>query len=178
MLPHLQPSGAWRLAATLGNCNAYIGNAAEAHRLLDESLGLCDHLGNQEILARIYGFLAEVALWNSDLPEAERWLRQSLAAEAKLPWYVVESVDVLFVAACLAVAQQVYQLAAQRFGLAEQVYNRIGQLQNAAMRPQIEAALAIVRKQLDPTEFAAAFAVGHQMPLPEAFSTILAVPSS
>lgn len=151
----------------------YTGNATEARSLLDECLNLCSHLGNEEFLARIYGFLAELALWNGDLPQAETWLTQSLAAEVKLPWYTFEFVDLLFVAARLAVAQQAYALAAMRFGLAEQMCNRVGQLQSAAMRPQIEIALATVRGKLDATHFAEAFTAGQQMPLTDAFATTL-----
>ncbi len=151
----------------------YTGNATEARRLLDECLSLCGHLGNEEFLARIYGFLAELALWNGDLPQAETWLTQSLAAEVKLPWYTFEFVDLLFVAARLAVAQQAYPLAAMRFGLAKQMCNRVGQLQSAAMRPQIEIALATVRGKLGAVRFAEAFTAGQQMPLTDAFVTIL-----
>lgn len=151
----------------------YTGNATEARRLLDECLNLCSHLGNEEFLARIYGFLAELALWNGDLPQAETWLTQSLVAEVKLPWYTFEFVDLLFVAARLAVAQQAYALAATRFGLAEQMCNRAGQLQSTAMRPQIEIALATVRGKLGAAHFAEAFAAGQQMPLTDAFATTL-----
>ncbi|MEZ4682870.1 MAG: hypothetical protein R2932_52545 [Caldilineaceae bacterium] len=130
-------------------------------------------MGNTEHLARVYGYLAEVALWNGDLVQTAAWLTQSLAFQGNVRWLTFEFTDTLFVAARLATAQQAYALAAMRFGLAEQIRSHTNYIEATPMRPQIESALATVYSKLDATHFAEAFAVGQQMPLTEAFATIL-----
>lgn len=81
----------------------------------------CLPLGTDKYLARIYGYLAEVALWEEQLDEAEAWLIQSAASQPKLRWLMSEVIDFLFVGARLAAAQQQCIEAVRRFGLAEQV---------------------------------------------------------
>ena len=157
----------------LGIVTFYAGNIAEAYRLLDECLNLWLRLGNNEFLARIYGYLAEVAMADGELAQAEVWLTQSLAFQTKLRWLTFEFVDTLFVSARLATAQQAYPLAAMRFGLAEQVRRHIGYVRATPMRPQIEAALAMVRNELDADFFTQVYAAGQKMSLTQAFATVL-----
>lgn len=158
----------------LGIITLYYGNAAEAHRLLIESLNLCIHLKSDELLARIYGYLAEVALWEGALDQAAQWLAQSVVYQANIHWLTIEFADFLWVAARLATAQQHYRRAATLFGLAEQISSQVHYPLNEPMRPLVDAALATVREALDPATFADAFATGQQLPLNEAFTTILA----
>ena len=57
----------------------YAGDAAESRRLLNESLRRCLEQKNTILLARVCTYLAEAALWEGTLDEAEQWLAQSLA---------------------------------------------------------------------------------------------------
>ena len=152
----------------------YNGDAAEAHRLLRENLSLCLQVKDARHLARTYTYLAETALWEADLAQAEQWLAQSLAAYAEPQQITIDQVLRLFIAARLATAQQQYARAATLFGLADQIHSQIHYAIAGPIRTLADAALAIVQAALEPAVFVEAFAAGQQMPLAEAFVTILA----
>jgi len=118
--------------------------------------------------------LAETALWEGKLDEAEQWLRQSLGYHANPHQITINEVAQLWVAARLATAQKQYRRATTFFGLAEQAHSQIHYAIAGPMRALVDAALVTVRDALDPAVFAEAFATGQQMALAEAFATILA----
>lgn len=157
----------------LGIVTFYLGDVTTARQILQDSLRLWLDLKNNVFLARIYGYLAEVALAEGALEEATHAVAQSMVYQAKLRWLSTEVVDCLWVAARLATEQAQDREAATRFGVAEQVRRRVHYPGNSVMRPVVDTALATVQATLEPVAFAEAFAAGQQMPLAEAFATLL-----
>jgi len=141
--------------------------------LLREGLRLCIELKNKASLSRVCTYLAEIALWESDLEETAHWLAQSLDYAANLQKLTIYEVMRLWVAARLATAQQQYQRAATLFGLAEQTHSQIHDAIAGPIRSLADAAIVTVQAVLDPAIFAEAFAAGQQLSLAEAFATIL-----
>src|SRR5690606_41151884 len=56
----------------------YNGDAAEARRLLSDSLRLCIELKDKSLMVRLCTCLAEAALWEGELEQAREWLAQSI----------------------------------------------------------------------------------------------------
>ncbi len=164
-------SGFWQ--PVLGFVTLCMGDVAGARRILTKSLRLCTELKVPMFIARNMAFLAEMALWEGQIDEAANWLAQSLIQEADPGIIIIYEVIRLFIAAQLATAQQQYERAATLFGLAEQANSQIHHVYAGPMRAQADIALAIVRAALDPALFAEAFAAGQQLPLGEAFATVL-----
>jgi non-specific serine/threonine protein kinase len=164
------PAMQYEWQALLAVTSLYCGNATEARRLLTESLRRCLEQKNTILLARVCTYLAETALWEEEIDEAERWLAQSLAYQALPSSLTVFQVEQSFVAARLATAQQRYPRAATLFGLAEQFSSRLHYTYAGPMRAQIDAALAAVQAAMEPAGFAVAFAVGQQLSPEEAFA--------
>ena len=158
----------------MGLVALYRGDPLEARRLLTESLRRCVELKEKRLLARNCTYLAETALWEGLLDEAEQWLAQSLAYHVDPQWITMHEVARLWVAARLATAQQQYLRAATLFGLADQAHSQVHYAIAGPMRALADAALATVQAALEPAVFAEAFAAGQQMSLEEAFATILA----
>jgi hypothetical protein len=131
-------------------------------------------INGKMVLARVYTYLAEMALWEGEFDQAEQWLAQSVVHHVHPRWIRIELVDCLWVATRLATAQKQYRRAATLFGLAEQVGSQIGYVLVGPVRVQVDTALAIVRKALGAELFAKAFTLGQQFSLNEAFATILA----
>ena len=128
----------------------YRGDVAEARRLLRESLRHCLKLKDRHYISRVYTCLAETALWEGELDESAQWLSQSVTYDAdphRIENYLVRR---LFIAACLATAQQRYPRAATLFGLADQAHNRIHNVIGGPPRARADAALVTVRATLDP----------------------------
>ena len=163
--------GLWQ--PLLGIVTLYKGDALEARRLLNESLRLCIDLKDKVFLARIYAYLAETALAEGLIDEAEQWLMQSLAYHADNRRNTIHELGRLFVAARLAAARQQCQRAAALFGLADQAYGHIRYVVAGPMRTLADVALAAVQAVLDVDVFAEAFSRGQKISLDEAFSTIL-----
>lgn len=124
-------------------------------------------------MARVCRCLAELALWEGEVAQAEHWLAQNLNHQADPQRITVSQVTRLLLAARLAAAQRQYLRAATLFGLVDQVHSQIRYVIAGPMRSLADAALATVQTALDPAVFAAAFATGQQMALAEAFATIL-----
>lgn len=154
----------------LGIVTFYLGDVTMARQILHDCLHLWLDLKNNVFLARIYGYLAEIALSQGEFTEVAHAVAQSMRYQAGVRWLSTEVVDCLWVAARLAMAQQQPRQAATLFGLAEQVRRRIHYHGNGVMRPAVDAALATVQAALEPTAFAEAFAAGQQMVLKEAFA--------
>lgn len=73
----------------------------------------------------------------------------------------------------LATTQQQHRRAATLFGLAEQLSRQIRYALVEPVRVRINAALATIQGELGAEIFAEAFAIGDQLSLNEAFTTIL-----
>jgi hypothetical protein len=169
-LPMVQAEWQWLLALV----TLYGGNATEAHRLLEESLRLCLATKNTLNLALVCMALAETMLWAGELAQAAAWLGQSLAYQAVPLRITLLELQILLIAGRLSTAQEQYVRAATVFGLAEAAHHQLHHIYAGPMVPLVETALATVRATLDPTVFAEAFAVGQQMSLEQAYTTILA----
>ena len=152
----------------------YAGDVMEARRLLTETLDICAGLRGNLLYARVYTYLAETALWERKLDEAEQWIAQSLLYHANPRWVRIELVECLWVAARLAAVQQQYQRAANLFGLAEQLGSQIRCAPVEPIRTQITMVMATVQQELGTEHFAEAIAAGRQLSIGEAFATILA----
>lgn len=149
------------------------GNSTDAYHYLHETLRHCQGVGNDEYVARVHGYVAEIALAEGNLMLAQTHLTASINHQAGLRWFTIEFADFLFVAARLAAQQAHYLLAATRLGLAEQIAKRIGYADKTPMRPLIDACATTIRATLASATFAEAVATGQQMTLAEAFATIL-----
>lgn len=169
----LHEPGDWQ--PKLGIVTFYLGDVTMARQILHDCLQLWLDLKNNVFLARIYGYLAEVALSRGEFAELAHAVAQSMRYQASVRWLSTEVVDCLWVAARLATAQQQYPRAATLFGLAEQVRRRIHYAVAGLHRPPVDAALALTHNALGEETFAAAFAAGQQLSLAEAFASILAV---
>jgi len=141
---------------------------------LSESWRLCVELKNKFFLARVCTDLAELALSEGEVVQAEHWLAQSLDYQADPQRITIFQLTRLFVVARVATAQQQYLRAAMLFGLADQMHSDIHYAIGGPMRSLADAALAMARASLDLAVFAKAFATGQQMSLDEAFAAILA----
>ena len=132
----------------LGLVTLYHGNPSEARQLLAESLSLC--INNQEEVraARVCTYLADAALWESKLDEAEHWLSQSLVYHSEPQRITIYTVERLLIAARLATAQQQYPRAATLFGLADQIHSQVHYAIGGPMRALADAALATVQAAL------------------------------
>ena len=149
----------------LGRVSFYRNDADEARRLLTESLNLCIDQQEDVRAARVCTCLAEIALWEGKLDEAEHWLSQSLVYHSEPLRITIYTVERLFIAARLATAQQQFPRAATLFGLADQVHGQVHYAIGGPMRALADAALTMVRSTLDPAIFAETFAAGRQMSL-------------
>lgn len=112
---------------------------------------------------------------DGELERGTQYMLQSMSYQVKLRWLSTEVVDCLWVAARLATARQRYENAATRFGLADQVRNRVHYFIDCPMRPLVEEALETVRGNLDAQVFAEAFAAGQKMSFDEALLVVSTV---
>jgi hypothetical protein len=167
------PAMKYEWQALLALTSLYCGDATEARRRLTESFRRCLEQKNVILLARVCTYLAETALWEEEIDEAERWLAQSLAYQALPRSLTVFQLEQVFIAARLATVQQHYARAATLFGLADQISSRLHYTYAGPMRAQIDAALTAVQSAMEPAGFTMAFTVGQQLLSEEAFATSL-----
>jgi predicted ATPase/DNA-binding SARP family transcriptional activator len=160
--------------ALLAITTLFGGDASEARLLLTESLRRCLDQRNTILLAQICTCLAEVALWEGKVGEAEQWLAQSLTYHTHPRRITILHVERLFVAARLATAQEEYRRAATLFGMAEQMHSHIRYAYGGPVRDLVDKALATVREALGVEAFDEAFTAGQHLSLSEAYGTILA----
>ena len=158
----------------LGLVTLYCGDPAAARLLLVDTLRLCLDLNDGWFLGRVCTYLAETALWEGGLDEAEHWLAQALTYHAHPRLIKIDYIESFLVAARLAAAQGAYLRAATLFGLADGIRSPVHYELVGPARQLAEAALARVRTALDPALFDEAFTAGQQLSLEEAFATILA----
>ncbi len=171
----LQGFSEWRYL--LGRVSLYRDDTSEARRLLAESLNLCIDQQEDVRAARVCTCLAETALWEGKLDEAEHWLSQSLVYHSELQRITIYTVERLWVAARLATAQQQYPRAATLFSLADQVHGQVHYAIGGPMRAVADAALSTVRAALAPDRFVAAWAAGRALSVQEAINFVLAAAS-
>jgi hypothetical protein len=160
--------------AFLGLATLYHGTISEARRILSENHIFCTDLKDKGLVARNSIYLAETALAEGLLDEAEQWLMQSFTYFSSPRRIRIDQMERLFVAARLAAAQQHYLRAATLFGLAEQICSYLDYVVTGPRRAAVDTALATVRETLGAERFDEAFAAGQQLSLHEAFTTILA----
>lgn len=158
----------------LGIVTLYSGNFSEARRLLEEALQLCLELKNTFYLARACTMLAEVALWEGEIEQAAQWLAQSLAYESPSARITVDELQRLFVGVRLATRQGQYQRAAIFLGAAEAAHRQIQYAYAGPMLPLVNATRITLHEALGLAVFDEAFAAGQQLPLDEAYATLLA----
>ena len=115
---------------------------------MDDSLRLCLKLKDKSFVARVCTYLAEIALWEGELNEAELWLARSLTYHADPLRIGIDQVQRIFVAARLAAAQERYARAATLFGLAAQLHSTIHNVITGPMPALADAALATVQAAL------------------------------
>ena len=151
----------------------YNGAIAEASRLLNENLRLCLDVQDKFCLTRVCIYLAETALWQDELAQAEQWLKQSLIYYTEPQQIRIAQVERLWIAARLATAQQHSLRATTLFGIADQIHSQLHYAIGGPMRALADAALATVQATLEPAAFTEAFAAGQQILLEEAFATLL-----
>jgi tetratricopeptide (TPR) repeat protein len=157
----------------LGIVTLYCGDGPEAQRLLQESLQLCLESKNRVFLARIYAYLAETALWDGELDQAEQWLAKSLEFHPAPQANSIYEIERLWVAARLSTKRQQYGRAATLFGLAEQMCRYLHYVSAGPMAAPVDAALATVQAALGQALFVEAFSAGKQLSLDVAFATLL-----
>ena len=167
------PAMRYECQALLGVTYLYSGDAAEARRLLMESLRRCREQRNTSLVARVCTLLADTALWEEETEEAELWFAESLAYDAPPRSFTVFQVEQAFVAARLATARHDYARAATLFGLADQISSKLNYTYAGPMRAQIDVALTSVRAAMEPADFATAMSIGQQRSPEESFATIL-----
>lgn len=165
------------LQAFLGLATLYNGTISAARRILSENHNFCIALKDKGLMARNSIYLAETALSEGLLDEAEQWLMQSFAYYSSPRRVRIDQLERLFVAARLAADQQHYLRAATLFGLAEQIRSYLDYVVTGPRRLAVETALATVEVALDQAVFAESFAIGQRIPLEEAYTTILLPPS-
>ena len=147
----------------------YRDEAATARQLLIESWEYCIDLKRTHLLPRISIFLAETALWEGHINEAENWLAQGVNDLLDPRRLGSALTNYLHITARLAVTRQAYRQATLLLGLAEETRQRARVTLVGPVRVRVDAALAEVQAALGPTLFAEAFAAGQQMILEEAF---------
>jgi tetratricopeptide (TPR) repeat protein len=167
------PWGSYPASMMLSRIALYGGSPYEARRLLSESRQVALEREDAGLLVRSSVYLAETALWEDKLEEAERWLADSFRHYTDPRWHTIDQVERLFLAARLVTEQRRYLRAALLFGLADQLSTRINYIPAEPVRSRIDTALGTVRAALDAAVFANQFAAGQQLSLDEAFAIIL-----
>ena len=109
--------------------------------------------------------------------QAAHWLAQSLAQQTDAGRLTIFQIGRLWMAARLATAQQQYQRAAMLFGLADEMHRQLHYVIAGPMRALADEAFATAQAALEPAVFIEAFSAGQQLPLEEAFATLLTPPT-
>jgi tetratricopeptide (TPR) repeat protein len=169
----------WRLdwQYLLGLVTLYRGDASTAQALLADTLRLTADLKPNLGAARTCVYLADAALLDGNLAEAEQWLRQSVAWYAEPQPIFIYAVERIFVAARLAAARGRHRRSAELFGLAEQAHACVHHAHLGPQQVLAEKALASVRQALDAADFAAAYAAGKQQTVDGLFGKITRPPN-
>ena len=169
----IHPSVLGKIQPLLALTTLYHGESTEARRLLMECLDIWRTIGDKRYLALVSVYLAETALWDGNIRDAERWLAQALGYQVDPGKFGNALINYLYVVARLAAAQHEYQRAAILFGAGEQVRADVHCTLVAPMRAQIDAALAHVRANLEAAVFDKSYATGRQMSSAEVLSFLL-----
>ena len=168
----IHPTVLAEILLSLALATLYQNDALEARRLLLESLDIWTSVRDKRFLSRTCIYLAEVALWENQIDEAEQWLSLCAAYQVDPHRIGVALVNCFFVAARLSVAKKQFQRAAVLCGVAEEMRVKTHCTLVAPVRAQVDAALAAVQAALDPVTFADAFAAGRRMTQVEAFTML------
>jgi hypothetical protein len=168
----IHPTVLAEIMLSLALATLYQNDALEARRLLLESLDIWTSVRDKRFLSRTCIYLAEVALWENQIDEAEQWLSLCAAYQVDPHRIGVALVNCFLVAARLAVARKRFRRAAVLCGVAEEMRVNTHCTLVAPVRTQVDAALAAVQAALDPMTFADAFAAGRHLTQVEAFTML------
>jgi hypothetical protein len=148
------------------------GDTSQAQLLLEKSLAVGRELGVLDTLVDVLVPLAVVVAGQEDYARAWALLVESLAVaqELKDSELITKTVDGF---ARLAVAHAQPIRAAHLFGATEMMWEALGLAMPPTMRTGYEHSVAIVRTQINETEFMAAWATGHALTLDEAIHSAL-----
>jgi predicted ATPase/transcriptional regulator with XRE-family HTH domain/Tfp pilus assembly protein PilF len=147
------------------------GDNARAVALLEESLDLSAEIGNKDNVATCLSYLALLAEGRGEYRHAALFYEESLLAFTELGRRegVAASLEGL---AAVALGEGQPERAARLLGAATALRETIGAPLPPAARPSYERTRSGITAQLDPATFAAAWAAGRTMSLPEAVSYV------
>jgi tetratricopeptide (TPR) repeat protein len=160
----------------LGTLELYRGDYTVAGKLLQESLTLFRDVGNQMGVAHGTHSLADLALHQGSYARAAKLVSDSLSMSQSFLGNFSNrefSVARLLIVGKLAFAHQDYEEAARLYGAAEALRDQSGYLLEPLPRTEYEEAIALVRAQLDPAVFEAAWAEGQAMTEAEVVTSAL-----
>ena len=165
----------WHLATSLLNLGVATragGSRAEARAQLDEALTLYQTLGDRHFTARTLCELGYLALLDDDPDRAGHLVRTSLAAFRELGerWGIAEGLEA---SAAVWSAKSEPTRAARVGAAAEKIRETIATKPHPFDALIAERFLALARAQVDPAAWAAAWADGRKMSLPDAIELAL-----
>jgi tetratricopeptide (TPR) repeat protein len=151
----------------------------QAQALFTESVVYARQAGNNYHLARGLCHLGRTAFLQGDYAQAETLLRGSLTVSIQLGMETgLHAGDPLEGLAALAGVQGKPERAARLFGAGAQRRVESGNLRYAPHQRDYERDVAMVRDQLDPATFAAAWAGGQAMTVEQAIAYALETPDA
>jgi DNA-binding CsgD family transcriptional regulator len=141
--------------------------------LLDEALTIFITIGERRWEAHTRSFQGLLAMWRGDFAQAHVALREALriAHELGVPFFVAEILERL---AALLAPRGNAAPAARFLGAAEGLRAAIGSPPLPADRLTRDQAVAAARQALGAEGWAAAFALGHDLPLAQVVAEALA----
>ncbi len=162
----------WGIALSLNNLGSVAcrkGNYEKANVLFKESLALWQELGDQQNIAMVLTGLGLAACGQGDYALARAFLRDGLAIRrsVRASLSIPESIEGL---AGLAVARRDEKRAANLFGAAEALRDRIGAPLPYPDRAWYDRQVTATRARLGDDAFAAAWAEGRAMTQEEAIN--------
>jgi tetratricopeptide (TPR) repeat protein len=158
----------------LGWLDLKAGRLADAAARYDECLTIVDHFENRWTYAALLAGIGLIALERSDLPEAQRLLRDGLSIHHELG-DLPQLGSFLGWLACIAVANGQPLRAARWFGAAEVVRARINDDLDPYAASLHERHIRVGLTQVDADRWAAAWAEGRAIPLDAAVREALDV---
>ncbi len=156
----------------LGRVALFQGDYAQATQLLEECLALSESISFEQAIAWALTGLAHAALRQGDSTRSTALYHQSLLLYHELSErsghvWCLEGL------AGVAAAQSEPAWSGQLFGVAEALREAIGMPLPLSERADHQHDLALARAQLDPADFAAAWAIGRTMPAEQALAEAL-----
>lgn len=167
------PGEVARALGNLGEAHYHLGDLDRAAACYGEALALAATAGRRDVEAYVLGDLGDVARLRGELRRAAEHYRRAL----ELKWALGsrrQSAIGLEDLAALAAALDQGERAAGLLGAAIALRTSIGSPQPVPERHATERAVAAVRAALGEAAWAAAFAAGESLPLPQAIADAIA----